>query len=291
MATPAQWWEGARPRTLPAAIAPVAVGSGVAAYEGSFFAPKGLLALVVALALQIGVNYANDYSDGVRGTDTERVGPMRLTASAAATPQQVRTAALTMFAVAALAGLVLVLWTQAWWLLLVGVAAIVAAWYYTGGRSPYGYRGLGEVSVFVFFGLVAVVGTAFVQVEQLTSLAFVAAVPVGLLASALLVVNNLRDRPTDEVAGKVTLAVRLGDRRTRLLYVAMMVLALAGGIVVAVGWTEWALLTLLAVIPGLPPVGAVLRGATGRELIVALRDTGRTQLLFGLALAAGLALG
>ena len=291
MATPAQWWEGARPRTLPAAIAPVAVGSGVAAYEGSFAAPKAMLALVVALALQIGVNYANDYSDGVRGTDAERVGPMRLTASAAATPGQVKTAALTMFAVAALAGLVLVLWTQAWWLLLVGVAAIVAAWYYTGGRSPYGYRGLGEVSVFVFFGLVAVVGTAFVQTEQLTSLAFVAAVPVGLLASALLVVNNLRDRPTDEVAGKVTLAVRLGDRRTRLLYVAMVVLALTGGIVVAVGWTEWALLTLLAVIPGLPPAGAVLRGASGRELIVALRDTGRTQLLFGLALAAGLALG
>ena len=291
MATPAQWWEGARPRTLPAAIAPVAVGSGVAAYEGSFVAPKAMLALVVALALQIGVNYANDYSDGVRGTDAERVGPMRLTASAAATPGQVKTAALTMFAVAALAGLVLVLWTQAWWLLLVGVAAIVAAWYYTGGRSPYGYRGLGEVSVFVFFGLVAVVGTAFVQTEQLTSLAFVAAVPVGLLASALLVVNNLRDRPTDEVAGKVTLAVRLGDRRTRLLYVAMLVLALTGGIVVAVGWTEWALLTLLALIPGLPPVGAVLRGASGRELIVALRDTGRTQLLFGLALAAGLALG
>jgi len=291
MATPAQWWEGARPRTLPAAIAPVAVGSGVAAYEGSFVAPKAMLALVVALALQIGVNYANDYSDGVRGTDAERVGPMRLTASAAATPGQVKTAALTLFAVSALAGLVLVLWTQAWWLLLVGVAAIMAAWYYTGGRSPYGYRGLGEVSVFVFFGLVAVVGTAFVQTEQLTSLAFVAAVPVGLLASALLVVNNLRDRPTDEVAGKVTLAVRLGDRRTRLLYVAMLVLALTGGIVVAVGWTEWALLTLLALIPGLPPAGAVLRGASGRELIVALRDTGRTQLLFGLALAAGLALG
>jgi len=291
MATPAQWWEGARPRTLPAAIAPVAVGSGVAAYEGAFFAPQALLALVVALALQVGVNYANDYSDGVRGTDAERVGPMRLTASAAAAPHEVKTAALAMFAVAAVAGLGLVVWTQVWWLLLVGVAAIVAAWYYTGGRSPYGYRGLGELSVFVFFGLVAVVGTAFVQTEQLTTLAFVAAVPVGLLASALLVVNNLRDRPTDEAVGKLTLAVRIGDRRTRLLYVTMLVLALAGGVVVAVGWTEWALLTLLAIIPGLPPAGAVLRGATGRELIVALRDTGRTQLLFGLTLAAGLALG
>ena len=291
MATPAQWWEGARPRTLPAAIAPVAVGSGVAAYEGAFFAPQALLALVVALALQVGVNYANDYSDGVRGTDAERVGPMRLTASAAAAPHEVKTAALAMFAVAAVAGLGLVVWTQVWWLLLVGVAAIVAAWYYTGGRSPYGYRGLGELSVFVFFGLVAVVGTAFVQTEQLTTLAFVAAVPVGLLASALLVVNNLRDRPPDEAVGKLTLAVRIGDRRTRLLYVTMLVLALAGGVVVAVGWTEWALLTLLAIIPGLPPAGAVLRGATGRELIVALRDTGRTQLLFGLTLAAGLALG
>jgi len=291
MATPAQWWEGARPRTLPAAIAPVAVGSGVAAFEGSFLAAQALLALVVALSLQVGVNYANDYSDGVRGTDEERVGPVRLVASGAAEPTAVKRAALGMFGVAAVAGLVLVLWTQAWWLLLVGVAAIVAAWYYTGGRSPYGYRGLGELSVFVFFGLVAVTGTAFVQTEQLTALAFVSAVPVGLLASALLVVNNLRDRPTDEAVGKATLAVRLGDRGTRWLYLAMMLLALAGGVLVAVVWTEWALLTLLAVVPGLPPVGAVLRGATGRALIVALRDTGRTQLLFGLTLAVGLALG
>ncbi|MFZ0323142.1 MAG: 1,4-dihydroxy-2-naphthoate polyprenyltransferase [Actinomycetes bacterium] len=290
MATPAQWWHGARPRTLPAALAPVAVGSGVAAYEGSFVAPKALLALVVALALQVGVNFANDYSDGVRGTDADRVGPMRLVASGGAAAETVKKAALGMFALAAGCGLVLVVSTQQWWLLLVGVAAIAAAWYYTGGRSPYGYRGLGELSVFVFFGLVAVMGTAYVQTETLTRLAFVTAVPVGLLASALLVVNNLRDIPTDEVSGKVTLAVRLGASKTRVLYVSMMVAPLVAGVAIAVTWTEWALLTLLALVPAVPPVGAVANGATGRDLVPALRDTGFTQLVFGLTLALGLAL-
>ena len=291
MASAADWWHGARPRTLPAAIAPVAVGTGVAAFEGGFDALRAVLALVVALALQVGVNYANDYSDGVRGTDHERVGPVRLVASGLAAPSAVKQAAYACFAVGAVAGLVLVLLTQAWWLLLVGAAAIVAAWYYTGGRNPYGYRGFGELSVFVFFGVVAVVGTAFVQTEELTWLALVASIPVGLLASALLVVNNLRDIPTDTVAGKRTLAVRLGDRGTRVLYVVLVVGALALGVVVAVTWTEWALLSLLALVPAVPPVGQVVQGATGRDLVVALRDTGRTQLAFGLLLALGLILG
>jgi len=291
MATAADWWHGARPRTLPAAIAPVAVGSGVAAYEGAFDAVVALLALVVALALQVGVNYANDYSDGVRGTDLVRVGPTRLVASGAATPAAVRRAAFASLGVGIVAGFVVVAMTDAWWLLLVGVAAVLAAWFYTGGARPYGYRGLGEVSVFVFFGLVAVAGTAYLQTQQLTWLAVVAAVPVGLLAAALLVVNNLRDIPTDAEAGKRTLAVRLGDRGTRVLYVAMVVGALVLGVVVAVVWTEWVLLTLLALVPAVPPVGQVIQGATGRALIVALRDTGRTQLLFGLTLAVGLALG
>jgi len=291
MATAAQWWDGARPRTLPAALAPVAVGSGVADLQGSFRPLAALLALVVALSLQIGVNYANDYSDGVRGTDDERVGPLRLTAGGAATAAEVRRAAFLSFAVATLAGLVLVVSTQAWWLLLVGAACLLAAWYYTGGSSPYGYRGLGEVSVFVFFGLVAVTGTAYVQTEQLSQLAVVASVPVGLLAVSLLVVNNLRDVPTDAQSGKLTLAVRLGAPRTRVLYAVLMLVALLMVVVVAVGWAAWALLALAGFVPVAVPVGAVLGGATGRDLVPVLRDTGRVQLLVGLLLGIGLALG
>ena len=291
MATAAQWWDGARPRTLPAALAPVAVGSGVADLQGSFRPLAALLALVVALSLQIGVNYANDYSDGVRGTDDERVGPLRLTAGGAATAAEVRRAAFLSFAVATLAGLVLVVSTQAWWLLLVGAACLLAAWYYTGGSAPYGYRGLGEVSVFVFFGLVAVTGTAYVQTEQLSQLAVVASMPVGLLAVSLLVVNNLRDVPTDAQSGKLTLAVRLGAPRTRVLYAVLMLVALLMVVVVAIGWAAWALLALAGFVPVAVPVGAVLGGATGRDLVPVLRDTGRVQLLVGLLLGIGLALG
>src|SRR5581483_6281329 len=217
MATARNWLAGARPRTLPAAIVPVVVGAGVAAGYGRFSLWKALLALVVALALQIGVNYSNDYSDGLRGTDEKRVGPVRLVAAGLAPPRQVLAAAIGAFAVACVAGLVLSVATS-WWLVLVGAAAVAAAWTYTGGRHPYGYRGLGEVAVFAFFGLAAVVGTAYVQVDRLTWLEFAAAVPVGLLACALLVINNLRDIPSDEVAGKRTLAVIMGDTRTRVLY-------------------------------------------------------------------------
>ncbi|MEW9532272.1 1,4-dihydroxy-2-naphthoate polyprenyltransferase [Microbispora sp. NPDC049125] len=289
MATPAQWLAGARPRTLPAAVVPVAVGTGVAVSEGGAVWWRALLALFVALALQIGVNYANDYSDGVKGTDRERVGPMRLVGSGAAAPRQVLAAALGCFLAAAVAGLVLVVATRAWWLLLVGLAAILAAWFYTGGSRPYGYRALGEISVFVFFGLVAVAGTAYVQAERLTWLSVAAAVPVGLLACALLVVNNLRDIGTDGTSGKRTLAVVLGDRRTRTLYSLALLLPFAFALVLAPA-RPFSVLALLALPLALAPVKAVRAGATGPALIATLQQTGRLQLVFGALFAIGLAL-
>ncbi|MFD0802494.1 1,4-dihydroxy-2-naphthoate polyprenyltransferase, partial [Streptomonospora algeriensis] len=228
MATVSEWVAGARPRTLPNSIVPVAVGTGVAVGAGGAVWWKALLAAGVALALQVGVNYANDYSDGIRGTDTEeRVGPTRLTAARLAAPRRVLCAAWACFAVAAVLGLVLAA-TTAWWLVLVGAFAIVAAWFYTGGRSPYGYRALGELSVFVFFGLVAVVGTVFVQLETVPWQGWVAAVPVGLLSCSVLVINNLRDLDTDAQTGKNTLAVRLGDAGTRRLYAGCVAGAFAG---------------------------------------------------------------
>src|SRR5690348_6166664 len=224
-ATARNWLAGARPGTLPAALVPVAVGTGVAIGYGRFSAWRALLALVVALALQVGTNYANDYSDGIRGTDEARVGPVRLVASGLAAPSAVKRAAWLSFAVAGAAGLVLAA-TVGWWLLAVGAACIAAGWFYTGGPRPYGYAGFGELFVFVFFGVVATVGSCYVQVESLTGLAFGAAVPVGLLATALLVINNLRDIPGDTVVGKRTLAVRLGDHRTRLFYVGLLAVAM-----------------------------------------------------------------
>jgi 1,4-dihydroxy-2-naphthoate octaprenyltransferase len=291
VASAAEWMAGARPRTLPAAIAPVAVGTGVAAFDSAQSWPRALLALGVALALQVGVNYANDYSDGVRGTDNARVGPMRLTASGAAAPGIVRRAAFLAFGVAAVLGVVLLAIAGTWWLLLVGAAAIVAAWFYTGGTHPYGYLGLGELFVFVFFGLVAVMGTAYVQIESITGLSFVAAIPVGLLATALLVVNNLRDIPSDTESGKHTLAVRLGAQRTRWFYLLLLVVAFAFALAIALVWTEWAFLAMAAAVLAVPPAGVVLGGAVGRDLIPALRDTGRTQLAFGLLLGLALAVG
>jgi 1,4-dihydroxy-2-naphthoate polyprenyltransferase len=287
MATARDWLAGARPRTLPAALVPVAVGTGVAIGYGDFSAWRALLALVVALALQVGVNYANDYSDGIRGTDEARVGPVRLVAADLAPPRQVLTAAGVSFAVACLAGFVLAA-TTAWWLLAVGAAAVVAAWTYTGGRHPYGYRGFGEVAVFAFFGLAAVVGTAYVQVRSLTWLSVAAAVPVGLLACALLVINNLRDIPSDTAAGKRTLAVRIGDPRTRLLYAGCALAPFAVAALIAVV-RPLTLLTLAAVPLALPPVRAVRDGASGPALIGALGQTGRLQLAFGALLTLGLA--
>jgi len=282
------WIAGARPRTLPAAIVPVAVGSGVAAGYGEFIAWRAALALVVALALQVGVNYANDYSDGIRGTDEQRVGPVRLVGSGQATPRQVLAAALASFLVAGLAGLVLAA-VVSWWLLLLGVAAIGAAWFYTGGSRPYGYRALGEVSVFAFFGVGAVAGTAYVQMERLTWLAVAAAVPIGLLACALLVINNLRDIPTDESAGKRTLAVVLGDRRTRVLYAGCAWAPFAVAVAMALA-APLALITLAAVPLAVEPVRQVLRATSGRGLITVLGQTGRLQLAFGLLLTVGLSI-
>ncbi|MDQ3714835.1 MAG: 1,4-dihydroxy-2-naphthoate polyprenyltransferase [Actinomycetota bacterium] len=285
----AEWVVGARPPTLPAAIAPVLVGTGAAAGVDAFDPGRALLALLVSLALQVGVNYANDYSDGVRGTDSDRVGPTRLVASRLATATAVRTAALICFGIAAVAGLALAAMTS-WWLVAVGAVAIAAAWFYTGGAKPYGYRALGEVSVFVFFGVVAVVGTAYVQSEQILPQAVVASAPVGLLACALLVVNNLRDVESDALSGKHTLAVVLGERRTRWLYAGVFVLSFVVVAGLALFSRPFAALGLAAAILALPPVGAVLGGARGADLLPALRATGLTQLLLGVLLAIGLAI-
>jgi 1,4-dihydroxy-2-naphthoate polyprenyltransferase len=288
MATPAQWVAGARPRTLPAALAPVLVGTGTAAALDGFRPLPALLALVVALALQIGVNYANDYSDGRRGTDTDRVGPMRLVGSGAAAPRQVLIAAFLAFGVGALAGLGLAA-LSSWWLVAVGAVCIVAAWTYTGGPIPYGYRALGEVFVFVFFGPVAVVGTTYVQTLTLPGLAFAVSVPIGLLIVAILVVNNLRDIDGDAVVGKRTLAVLLGDRGTRNVFVGLFVVAFA--VIAAVGVTRpWVLLALLASPLAVPPARTVLSGGRGTALIGALQGTGLLTLVTGVLLAAGLAL-
>ncbi|MBA3233649.1 MAG: 1,4-dihydroxy-2-naphthoate polyprenyltransferase [Propionibacteriales bacterium] len=286
MATTAEWVEGARPRTLPAALSPVVVGTGVAIYADAFVWWKSALALVVALALQVGVNYANDYSDGVRGTDEGRVGPMRLVGSRAATPSQVKAAAFTSFSVAALAGLVLAL-TSAWWLLLVGAVAIAAAWYYTGGSRPYGYRGLGEVSVFVFFGFVAVAGTAYVQVGELGDGVAWVACGVGVLAVAILVANNLRDIPTDVAASKRTLAVLIGDEGSRRLFSGLHLVAYAFAVVAAGQTTWWLMLAALSLPLSARAQLAVHSGATGRALIPVLRDTGLTELVYALGLFTG----
>jgi 1,4-dihydroxy-2-naphthoate polyprenyltransferase len=282
------WVLGARPRTLPAAVVPVVVGSGIAFGYGHFVAWRAALALLVALALQVGVNYANDYSDGIRGTDEVRVGPVRLVGSGLARPRHVLAAAAGCFAVACGAGLVLAA-VSSWWLLLLGAAAVAAAWFYTGGSRPYGYRALGELSVFVFFGLAAVAGTAYVQMLTLAWLPFVIAAAVGLLACALLVINNLRDIPTDEQSGKRTLAVVLGDGRTRALYTGCVLAPFC--VVVAVAPVRPLALLALAALPfAFAPVRLVRDGATGRSLIVALGQTGRLQLAYGALLTVGLAI-
>jgi 1,4-dihydroxy-2-naphthoate octaprenyltransferase len=271
-------------------VVPVAIGAGAAVGGPSTVWWRVAPALIVSLALQIGVNYSNDYSDGIRGTDDVRVGPVRLVASGLAPPGQVKRAALIAFGVAGVAGLVLALATT-WWLIVVGVAAMLAGWGYTGGPKPYGYLGLGELFVFVFFGLVATVGTTYVVIERIPAHSWVAGCVAGFLACALLVVNNLRDIPTDRSSGKRTLAVRLGDRRTRWLYVGCMAAAAALIIVIAVAWRAWAAIALAGFAVSVPPVRLIKRGAQGRDLIPVLAATARTQLVVGLLLAAGLALG
>jgi 1,4-dihydroxy-2-naphthoate polyprenyltransferase len=286
--TPTQWLAGARPRTLPAACSPVIAGTGLAVFGQGFSWVAALLALVVSLALQVGVNYANDYSDGIRGADTERVGPLRLVGSGLASPPLVKRAAFASFGIAALAGLALVIMTQYWWLLVVGVACVLAAWYYTGGKRPYGYVGLGEVFVFVFFGLVAVCGTVYVQVGRVSVAALLTGVWVGTLACAILVANNLRDIRGDVQVGKRTLATRLGDAKTRVLYVILLALSAVLIIVVALLTTWWALLGLAGLILIIPAVGVVMSGGTGPALIGVLKATGLAELASSLGFAAGL---
>ncbi len=270
---------------------PVAVGTACAVGEsgGGIIWWRVAAAAIVSLALQIGTNYANDYSDGVRGTDEVRVGPVRLVAGRLASPAAVKAAAIASFAVAAIAGTALALAVGPE-LFVVGALAIAAGWLYTGGPKPYGYYGFGELFVFVFFGLVATAGTSYVLVERLTWLSLVAGVAVGFLACALLVVNNLRDIPTDRQAGKKTLAVRIGDSATRWLYVVLVTGAFLVAVVVAIAWRPWAAIAVVAGLLAIAPVGLVRRGATGRELIAALAGTGRLQLGFGLLFTVGLAL-
>ena len=284
-----RWITGARPRTLPAAVVPVAVGAAAAVGEpGDIAWWRVAAALVVSLSLQVGVNYANDYSDGVRGTDDVRVGPTRLVASGLASPSSVKRAAMASFGVAAVCGLAIALSTSLL-LLVVGAAAIAAGWFYTGGPRPYGYMGLGELFVFVFFGLVATAGTTYAAIESVTALSLVMGAAVGSLACALLVINNLRDIPTDREVGKQTLAVRLGDARTRWFYVVLIGSAF---LLCAVGavWRPPVVLAFLALPLAIRPARAVLRGAAGPALIPVLGETGKLQLAWGLLVAVGLAL-
>jgi 1,4-dihydroxy-2-naphthoate octaprenyltransferase len=289
VATLAQWVQGARPRTLPNAIAPVLVGVGAAIGVDGFRPWGAVLALTVAICMVVGVNYANDYSDGTRGTDDARVGPMRLVGSRAATPAQVRVVAFGWLGLGLAAGLALVVLTQHWWLLVPGVACVLGAWFYTGGKHPYGYLGLGEVAVFVFFGPVAVLGTCYVQSGVPTAPAVLAALGVGMLSCSVLVTNNLRDIDSDAEAGKRTLAVLLGDARTRTLYAGLV----GTPFLISIGAAVTApamLLALLAAPLAWSPVRRVLGGVRGRDLIAVLGATGLIMLAWSLGTAVGLAM-
>jgi 1,4-dihydroxy-2-naphthoate octaprenyltransferase len=283
MATTKEWISGARLRTLPAAIAPVIVGTSLVAPNPIW--SNALLALLVALSLQIGVNFSNDYSDGIRGTDTDRVGPMRLVGSSVAKPEHVLAAALTFFALAGLVGLILALRTSLW-LILVGALSILAAWGYTGGKRPYGYRALGEISVFLFFGVVAVLGTFYVQSGKITALSIVASIPVGAQACAILVLNNLRDRNKDSESGKRTLAVLMGEKGTRIFFAVLMLGSNTLGILTAFD-RVWCALTALLLPIALYLAATVIKGAGGRDLISLLQRTALFQLLFAALYAVG----
>lgn len=281
------WFAGARLRTVPVSVMPVLVGAASVRSHAVWW--RVLLALVVSVGVQVGTNYGNDYSDGIRGTDAVRVGPTRLVAQGLATPRAVLAASLASFGIAGIAGLGIAAVTS-WWVVLAGAACIVAGWFYTGGSRPYGYYGFGELSVLVFFGVVAVGGSAYAAAGRVPAVAWLASVPVGLLAVALLVANNLRDIPTDAVTGKRTLAVRIGQRRTRLLYAGCMLAPTASAVALAF-LRPWALLAVLACPVAVAPVRRVLAGEAGRDLIVSLLDTARTQLAYGLLLGIGLAVG
>ena len=277
-----KWILGARPRTLPAAIAPVVVATALAGSDLNWF--RAALALKVAVWLQIGVNFANDYSDGVKGTDADRVGPIRLVASGMATAKSVKSAAFVSFAIASIAGTWLALLSSPL-LIFLGVMSIAAAWGYTGGKNPYGYKGYGEVSVFLFFGVIATMGTYYAQTEKLTLLSFIVSIPMGALSCAILAINNLRDRPKDQLVGKLTVAVRIGDRNARLMYVGLLILAHTAAIATLI---PTALLTLLALPMSFSISRQVLSGISGKELIPVLGKTGKLQMVFAILFAIGL---
>ena len=282
------WIQGARPKTLPAAIAPVVVGAACAQLESSTQNNwlNAVFALAVSLALQVAVNYANDYSDGIRGTDRNRVGPLRLVGSGAKKPADVKTATFLAFGVAAVFGFVLAA-TTTWWLLLVGVLCFLAGWFYTGGKHPYGYLGFGEVFVFIFFGVVATMGTTFVINEQLTLVSFLASVVVGCLACALLAVNNLRDIAGDQISNKKTLAVRIGESGARKFYITLFIVAGFAVILIALSYSA-ALIAMLGLAVAVKPIKRVYAGATGADLIDVLVMTGRVQILVAISLSVGL---
>jgi 1,4-dihydroxy-2-naphthoate octaprenyltransferase len=283
------WIEGARLRTLPLAISPIAIGAGAASAAKSFDLGLTLLALAVSMFLQVGVNFANDYSDGIRGTDEHRVGPLRLTGSKSVRPQAVKFAAFVFFALAAVAGLVIVLITQQWWFIAVGVAAIIAAWFYTGGKSPYGYSGLGEIAVFVFFGLVATYGTAFIQIGAFDLNALLGSIAAGFFASAVLMVNNIRDTDTDGQVGKRTLAVKVGKTKAKAIYFALlwlpMLILFPYPFIYPATFLAWAAVLLV-----LPATVIAATAKTPKELILALKLTSFASLsyavLFGFGLSA-----
>jgi 1,4-dihydroxy-2-naphthoate octaprenyltransferase len=292
------WFQGARPKTLGAAIAPVLVGSSIAYYEKSFDLTISLLALVVSVSIQIAVNYANDYSDGIKGTDDQRVGPVRLVGQKLASSKSVKTAAIIFFSIAALAGLFITILSNQWWFLLLGLSAIVAAWTYTGGPKPYGYTGLGELFVFIYFGLVAVLGTTYAQTLYLKPYFFLYAISIGLFASAILVANNLRDREKDKQNNKNTLAVKLGDQKTRNLYVLLMILPfilLLSLFIydrinprIRIGATIQ--IQLLALFLAWRSIKPVINKVMGKELIPVLVNTGKTELLWALLVSLALVL-